>query len=95
MLRQNLDDFDAHGQKGDWCFLNDDHLIAIQWGDDHFTGTCILRINWPNPPNDGGGPSWAWDGNKEAPTLSPSIRCFTGDQTLWHGYLRAGKLETC
>jgi len=36
-------------------------------------------------------PVWKWDGNKEAPTLSPSI-AVTG---VWHGFLRNGKMETC
>lgn len=31
-------------------------------------------------------PSWEWDGNKEAPTLSPSVNHIDH----WHGYLRAG-----
>lgn len=31
-------------------------------------------------------PSWEWDGNREAPTLSPSVH-HVGH---WHGYLRAG-----
>jgi hypothetical protein len=36
-------------------------------------------------------PSWAWDGNREAPTLEPSIH-HVGH---WHGYLRAGVWESC
>lgn len=31
-------------------------------------------------------PSWEWDGNREAPTLSPSVH-HVGH---WHGYLRGG-----
>jgi hypothetical protein len=30
--------------------------------------------------------SWAWDGNIEQPTLSPSINC----ADCWHGYIEAG-----
>lgn len=36
-------------------------------------------------------PSWEWDGNEEAPTLSPSVH-HVGH---WHGYLRAGIWESC
>lgn len=36
-------------------------------------------------------PSWEWDGNVEAPTLSPSVH-HVGH---WHGYLRAGVWESC
>lgn len=33
-------------------------------------------------------PHWLWDGNRNAPTLSPSIN---RDRTCgWHGYLQAG-----
>lgn len=33
-------------------------------------------------------PSWLWDGNFDAPTLTPSINCVSG--CGWHGWLRAG-----
>lgn len=35
----------------------------------------------------GGRPQWDWDGNREAPTFSPSINC----QGCWHGYIRNGR----
>ena len=35
----------------------------------------------------GGRPQWDWDGNREAPTFSPSINC----GSCWHGYIRAGR----
>lgn len=38
-------------------------------------------------------PSWDWDGNKERPTLSPSVHDLNGGKTHWHGYLRAGVWE--
>lgn len=31
-------------------------------------------------------PSWDWDGNRERPTLSPSLHAVGH----WHGYLRGG-----
>jgi hypothetical protein len=37
---------------------------------------------------------WTWDGNEEAPTLSPSVDCRVEDGGCgWHGWIRAGKLE--
>jgi hypothetical protein len=36
-------------------------------------------------------PSWEWDGNTEAPTLSPSVH-HVGH---WHGWLRNGVWESC
>jgi len=45
-------------------------------------------------------PSWTWDGNREAPTLAPSIHRWEGDgkggrKSHWHGFLRAGVWEKC
>lgn len=36
-------------------------------------------------------PSWDWDGNRDAPTLQPSVH-HVGH---WHGWLRAGVWESC
>lgn len=33
--------------------------------------------------------SWTWDGNVDAPTLSPSINCQT-DGCGWHGFIEGG-----
>ena len=39
------------------------------------------------------GSFWRWDGNKERPTLTPSIlRC---DVCRWHGFLTNGEWITC
>ena len=38
---------------------------------------------------------WEWDGNKEKPSLSPSIACGPEGERDWHGYMRAGRLEAC
>ena len=32
---------------------------------------------------------WSWDGNRDAPTLSPSINC---GQCGWHGFIRQGTM---
>lgn len=37
-------------------------------------------------------PSWVWDGNADAPTLTPSILFVGGCQ--WHGFLTAGEWIT-
>ncbi len=91
MLKQNLDDLDETGQKGDWCFLNNNTLIAIRFGEDCFTGTVIIPISENTMPNK---PHWYWNGNKEFPTLSPSILVHEnpGWSKGWHGFLTDGKL---
>ena len=42
-----------------------------------------------------GGSGWQWDGNEDAPTISPSIDSKAGDLARWHGFARAGRLEEC
>ena len=76
--------------KGDWCFLNDDTYIAVQFGDDKFRESVTLPIKPMEHQA-----FWIWDGNKETPTLSPSILVW-GDgrdkPATWHGFLRKGEL---
>jgi uncharacterized protein DUF6527 len=38
---------------------------------------------------DGGRAQWDWDGNRDAPTLAPSVNCESA--CGWHGYIRAGR----
>jgi hypothetical protein len=46
-------------------------------------------------------PVWQWDGNREAPTLTPSINILqmneAGKQVgeHWHGWLRNGEFVSC
>ncbi len=47
-----------------------------------------LRIK---PGNPSGERCWGWDGDIDAPTLTPSIHAI-GE---WHGYLRKGRFESC
>lgn len=40
------------------------------------------------------GPTWTWDGNRERPTLTPSV-FNTGMPCRWHGFLTAGVWRPC
>ena len=42
------------------------------------------NIGHPNS----GGHQWTWDGNEDAPTLSPSLHAVG----IWHGFVKQGKL---
>lgn len=42
----------------------------------------------------GGPQNWAWDGNQNAPTITPSIDFENGRPGAWHGYLTAGEWVT-
>jgi len=40
------------------------------------------------------GPTWDWDGNRERPTLTPSV-FNSGMPCKWHGFLTAGVWRPC
>ena len=73
---------------GEWQFV--DGYTAI-WVHAPNTDAMMGLVRLPiSPAGSAVPPVWQWDGNKEAPTLSPSIDVIG----VWHGWLRAGKLET-
>jgi hypothetical protein len=83
---------------GDFAWDFDSDLL----GGDHSKPTHYLYICLPGETNltaievqqgnnQHGPRTWAWDGNEDKPTLSPSI-LFPG---TWHGYLKSGRLESC
>jgi len=97
MFLKDLDDFDANGKKGDWCFVNDDIYIAIQLGDEKFNESCVLPISKEPADQPLNKIAWRWNGSKEAPTLTPSILHWGNGRdkpATWHGYLTDGKLVT-
>lgn len=81
---------------GDWCFINGTTHIGIKLSDKE-NDSCILPIQNLLAPRYIEGVSWNWDGNMEAPTLTPSILHWGAGRDnppTWHGYLKNGKLET-
>jgi len=92
MLKNNMDDLDKNGNVGDWCFINSDTLIAIRYGEDAFTNTCILPVAGNLV---GSKPHWSWNGDREKPTLTPSILVYKheGFDDGWHGFLTDGELK--
>lgn len=98
-LRKTFEDFENDGQVGDWCFVGDENHLSM-WlrypcSEDSRGGFVRLPVINKDLPAQ----CWQWDGNREAPTLSPSILINGGDgkggrKEKWHGFLRAGKLET-
>lgn len=71
---------------GDFCFTEDFSTIYI-WLPG-VSGPDALQIQRGQP----GGPRvWGWNGDEEKPTLTPSIHA----PNQWHGFLRAGRLESC
>lgn len=72
----------------------------FQWADDErrpkwlFFGCprgrdeCCVPIA---PQKNGAGASWKWDGERDAPTLTPSINCNGKAGCGWHGWLKRGE----
>lgn len=87
---RKVSDYEAMERPGDFYFAP---VQGIEW-------ETALHINLPGGAficigvkrgGPGGPRVWGWDGNEEQPTLEPSINCVD----RWHGFLRAGRLESC
>ena len=78
------------GKPGDFCWLSSNKDSTPQ-----------LFIHLPNGAGArilpcGPGSAWTWNGDRERPTLTPSIRPLDNDSNeLWHGYLTDGELVEC
>ena len=71
---------------GDFCF--DAAFTHVYVWLPGVSGPDVLQIQKGDP----GGPRiWGWDGDQDKPTLTPSISA----PGQWHGFLRAGRLESC
>lgn len=92
-LMKDLDTLDIVGKKGDWCFLRMDTVMILRWGDD-VDDIVVLHLSEDSHPR------WVWNGDKDHPTLYPSIyvhgirgRSEPGHEHKWHGYLEDGSLR--
>jgi hypothetical protein len=52
------------------------------------SGVINLR---PVAPGNEAHPSWEWDGDENRPTLTPSVHA----PGRWHGFFKAGRMESC
>ena len=85
---KDFDDFRANGKAGSICFCE-----SVEHGVQGFAYKCAgcgeesyLPVNDLNKVAEK--PQWNWDGNRELPTLTPSI--FHRSSCGWHGYLTKG-----
>lgn len=77
---------------GDWAFVDNDSTIFVRLPvpEGHYSdGIHFLPLSRESRFLNAAGTHWNWDGNREAPTLEPSILAV---DTGWHGYMRAGVL---
>lgn len=98
----NMDSFE---HAGDWCFIGHggEGVTRSDTGRPvPYTENAAVSFMCPcgcGTPGcvpimqDLGGSAWQWDGNKEEPTLIPSILRMQGCK--WHGFFTKGIWVTC
>ena len=64
----------------------DGHRVYFQCPRGRSGGVPIAPLKNPN------GATWQWDGNRETPTLTPSINCNGAGGCGWHGWMVIGKM---
>lgn len=82
---------------GEECFL--DHACPLRGGN---CGLLWVGNGHKPPSTELHKHTWAWDGDLEVPTLTPSINCLShgpnGEEYAgcgWHGFLTAGEWRPC
>lgn len=74
---------------GDFKWLiaeNDTRTLALAIPCSGEKGWCYSR--WTIDHKNTAGAQWSWNGNEDAPTLSPSLHAVE----IWHGWVKAGEL---
>ena len=100
-LLKDLEELNDNGFVGDWCFVeqpnrqifflrypvSDKYVDALKewWPYEEERGEVVSI-----PISGSSGLVWNWNGDKEFPTISPSINVVG----RWHGFFRNGKIET-
>lgn len=85
-----------NGEPGDFV-IHDERLATFNKGHIEFIcpnrRACLVPIRLGDPkPGDTGPHRWGYDGNRNAPTLVPSIHCNGRGGCGWHGHMSSGKL---
>jgi hypothetical protein len=89
-------DRETRPQVGDFQITpNGDHFDLVMM----LPGENLCRISVSTGAKRDG--AWQWDGNEDRPTLSPSVDLGAvsprdGQRiSIWHGWIRAGRMESC
>ncbi len=74
-----------------WVNGNDGAIACLR-----FACPCGCGLIGATPVRAGfGSGQWQWNGNKEKPSLTPSILFSSGCPNKWHGYLTDGMWVPC
>lgn len=89
--------YDDLAAPGDFIFTGSNALPAGETCGMLFICPCgcgkLGTLEFSNSPDPEPGRTWEWDGNRDLPTLKPSIRQL--GPCGWHGYLTDGYFERC
>ena len=82
-------------QRGDEHPCGDPYLVSIPPGDD-MAYTAFVTTDPEKQDKVGtSGTYWWWNGDRDKPTLRPSIGCPATPPYRWHGYLEDGVWRAC
>jgi hypothetical protein len=94
--RKDWADLVDNGQEGDFAWPSSDerddagNLVARHdWIYIYIPGSGVCRWGVDRPLENGC--QWKWNGNEDAPTLTPSLHLVG----TWHGWMTNGELVSC
>ncbi len=86
--------FSELAEVGDYAFRDVENEVEKQL---YFIALCPTGDHFCIPIRKEGEPGaakcWVWNGNRERPTITPSI--FLNPPTGWHGWVTDGVMKTC
>lgn len=89
-------DGERGAKAGHICYVvdaPDGNIVGLNFGCPCGCGRVYGATFKPHKPTGG----WDWNGDREKPTLTPSLGCYEdrGSAYHWHGYLTAGVFTAC
>lgn len=68
--------------------------MKVKEGPENYLFFLCPGCDEPHAIRHGNG-TWAWNGDKEKPTFSPSVRVYNNERTLCHSFVTDGKIAFC
>jgi hypothetical protein len=90
MIRQQDDEAVERGPPGSFCIetlASGARVMFHRLPDGNYGMLALRPVAAGQEPH----PSWEWDGHEDKPTLHPSVHL----PGRWHGWFRAGRMESC
>jgi hypothetical protein len=88
--RKRGPNFDSLEQDGDWYIKPNEFEGGLLYLHCQLPGANFCAIPIQRGPHSSPEP-WGWDGNEDAPTITPSINLVG----YWHGFFEKGYFRSC